>query len=124
MTPTRSSSTILSGVATAERLKPIFEEVAESYSSDSGTLVNFIEVDCDLFGGFLCWDIDSYPVIRILVPRREPLVVVERNDKDAPFWARWIRKLVGPGVDPNWNVHPRSRATRVTGHTDFATDSY
>ena len=96
-----------------KRLKPIFEEVAGSYSSpDSGTLVNFIEVDCDLFGGFLCWDIDSYPVIRILVPRREPLVVVERNDKDAPFWARWIRKLVGPGVDPNWNVHPR----RITGY--------
>ena len=96
-----------------QRLKPIFEEVAEFYSSpNSSNLVNFIEVDCDLFGGFLCWDIDSYPVIRMLVPRREPLVVVERNDKNGPFWARWIRKLVGPGIDPNWNVHPR----RITGY--------
>ena len=75
-----------------KRLKPIFEEVSNLYADhvdEDGFKVNFLNVNCELFGSTLCADLPGFPIIELVKPLHGLSVVEEPlNTEIEPFWKR------------------------------------
>ncbi|KAG0663591.1 Protein disulfide isomerase, partial [Maudiozyma exigua] len=108
-------------------LKPVFEEVSKTfhYENLSGNKpqVNFIEVNCEVFGNSLCSTLPGFPIIHVIKPK-ETTSNMEETDTDKEegkvqvnLWNRILNKVWRSNINPNMHVEP-NRIVQFEGRRD------
>lgn len=110
-------------------LKPIYEEVASVFnlenSADVKPKVNFVEVNCEVFGNSLCSGLPGYPMIHIIKPKEESNVldIDERGiQENESIWMRIYQKFWQSKPDPNMTI-AKDRIVQFEGSRDASTIS-
>ncbi|CCK72449.1 protein disulfide isomerase MPD2 KNAG_0K00830 [Huiozyma naganishii CBS 8797] len=79
-------------------MKPVYEELSalDTYKAP----LQFVEVDCELFGSSLCSGVPGYPMVKLITPLDEPLSLSDSplttEAGNLPLWRRLWEKMWGP----------------------------
>ena len=112
-------------------LKPVFEELASGFSIENQVSgrpqVNFIEVNCEVFGNSLCSTLPGFPIIHIIKPKTvEELEQDTSNEPPSvpaapePIWKRILHKVWKPKANKTMFVEPE-RIVQFDGKRDGPT---
>ncbi|EJS41845.1 mpd2p [Saccharomyces arboricola H-6] len=98
-------------------LAPVYEELGELYAKkvDENDLpINFLEVNCEFFGSTICVDLPGFPIIEMVKPRREPLVLTEPDWPSMKFHERLWQRIQMWFHNPKYQLD-QSRVVRFEG---------
>ena len=108
-------------------LKPIFEEISKTfyYENLAGNKpqVNFVEVNCEVFGNSLCSTLPGFPIIHVIKPKmtQDKQDDTSMNDEEevvnTNLWNRILNKVWRSKINSNMHVEP-SRIVQFEGRRD------
>lgn len=113
-------------------LKPIFEELASSFSHENKAggkpQVNFIEVNCEVFGNSLCSSLPGFPIIHVIKPKVGSDAQIDVADDEVAaetvqpesLWKRVLQKMWKPKANKDSFVEP-GRIVEFAGKRDGPT---
>ncbi|SMN21871.1 similar to Saccharomyces cerevisiae YOL088C MPD2 Member of the protein disulfide isomerase (PDI) family, exhibits chaperone activity [Maudiozyma saulgeensis] len=108
-------------------LKPVFQDVASKFHSEvSPPKVNFIEVNCEVFGNNLCSSLPGFPIIHVIKPSDDTINANDntenQNDilKNESVWNRLLNKIWTTKASPNTFIEP-ARIVQFQGRRDAST---
>lgn len=100
-------------------LKPVFRDLMLSYEDDEAQPpIKFLDLSCDVFNSHkVCSELTGFPQVKFIVPRDEPLVLLEPNYEEMPFYQRWWTRLRRRLQDPKWQLD-KERVYDFNGNRD------
>ncbi|GAV52264.1 hypothetical protein ZYGR_0AG02550 [Zygosaccharomyces rouxii] len=100
-------------------LKPIFRDLMLSYEDDeTQPPIKFLDLSCDVFNSHkACSELTGFPQIKFIVPRDEPLVLLEPDYTSMPFYQRWWTRIRRHLQDPKWQLD-KERVYEYNGNRD------
>lgn len=63
-----------------KRLTPIWKQLISDFKDDNR--VNFVSIDCDIFGSNLCSGLPGYPIIKVVTTTGNDVVELKNDDDD------------------------------------------
>ncbi|CAI4050845.1 protein disulfide isomerase MPD2 SKDI_15G0700 [Saccharomyces kudriavzevii IFO 1802] len=98
-------------------LAPVYEELSELYAkkvNEEDTAINFLEVNCEVFGPTLCTDLPGFPIIELVKPRTKPLVLPKLDWASMKFHERLWQRIKTWFHNPKYQLDP-ARIVRFEG---------
>lgn len=87
-----------------KKLAPNFVELMQSYEEDATEpKVNFLEVNCEIFGSTICSGFPGFPMIHLIQPRNKPLALPSTKSSE-PLWRKVVNYLTSKYKDPRWQL--------------------
>lgn len=87
-----------------KKMAPNFVELMQSYEEDTTKpAVNFLEVNCEVFGSTICSGFPGFPMIHLIQPRTKPLAL-PANTSTQPLWRKVVNYLTSKYKDPRWQL--------------------
>ncbi|CAL9734733.1 protein disulfide isomerase Mpd2p [Monosporozyma servazzii] len=75
-----------------KRLTPIWSQLVKEYPD-----INFLSIDCDVFGGDLCKGLPGYPIVKVITTTQDDIIDLPDNkpvDKDSwlGYFKSWFNR--------------------------------
>ena len=110
-------------------LKPVFQEVAGNFHDENlagVSKINFIEVNCDVFGNNLCSSLPGFPIIHVIKPSDNTIESHEDEEnkkvtsQEESLWNKLLNKVWATKVNRNTFIEP-TRVVQFEGRRDAPT---
>lgn len=106
-----------------KRLAPVFEDLSQVYEKEDMEglpPINFLNVDCDIFGSTICAGMPGFPIIQFVKPRLSPLEITAHDSGKMSLFDRIWNIISKRFRDPKWHLD-EDRIVEFRGRRDLET---